>query len=230
MAQDPGTNDELMELTFRIGDVFPATDPVARFLTGVAMIANDWGRLFRLQEAVGGREIGTRLLLYRLQLSFHSEAVKFMRDTRRQYPDEINRFVEHLPAEAVALHEELVSEQSVRLLRAETVRDQSFHYPRVHRVRFDRGHEEMAKLLGAAEDLDASVEASPNEPDFLEYGFADEVIVQLLPSDEDDKTDPEAVAAFRDRALAFRRFAELAISEYVDGRPSDDLTLSDDLK
>lgn len=229
MAQDAGSNDELMELTFRIGDVFPATDPVARFLTGVAMIANDWGRLFRLQEAVHEEDAGVRLLLYRLQLSFHSEAVKFMRDTRRQYPNEIDRFIDQLPAEAVALHQELVSEQSVRMLRAESVRNQSFHYPRVRKVRFDRGHEEMATLLSAAEDLEASVQASPNEPDFLEYSFADEVIVQLLPSDENDKTDPEAVAAFRDRALALRRFAEIAISEYVDGRPSDDLTLSDDL-
>ncbi len=229
MAQDAGPNDELMEFTFRIGDVFPATDPVARFLTGVAMIANDWGRLFRLQEAVHEEDAGVRLLLYRLQLSFHSEAVKFMRETRRQYPNEIDRFVDHLPAEAVALHRELVSEQSLRMLRAESVRNQSFHYPKVHKVRFDRGHEEMAALLGAAEDLEASVQASPNEPDFLEYSFADEVIVQLLPSDENGKTDEEAVAAFRDRALALRRFAELAISEYVDGRPSDDLTLSDDL-
>ena len=42
--------------------VFPSSDPVARYVTGVAMIANDWGRLFRLQEAVGDQEAGVRLL------------------------------------------------------------------------------------------------------------------------------------------------------------------------
>lgn len=208
--------------------MFPASDPVARFLTGVAMIANDWGRLFRLQEAVD--DAGVRLLLYRMQLSLHMEAVKFLRQAKQQFPNEIGAFIENLPEEARDLHHEIVCAQSVAQLRAGSVRDQSFHYPQLHQVRFDRGIEEMAKLMRAAEDLDGSVEASPNEPDFLEYSFADEVIVQLLPSDSDDKTDPQAVAAFRDRALAFRRFAELAISQYVDGQLNDDLAPLEDLE
>lgn len=228
MAPIPDQNDELVEISFRIGDVFPASDPVARFLTGVAMIANDWGRLFRLQEAVD--DAGVRLLLYRMQLSFHIEAVKFLRQAKQQFPNEIGAFIENLPEEARDLHREIVCAQSVAQLRAASVRDQSFHYPQVHRVRFDRGIEEMAKLMRAAEDLNSSVEASPNEPDFLEYEFADEVIVQLLPSDSDDKTDPQAVAAFRDRALAFRRFAELAISQYLDNQSNNDLPTSEDVE
>jgi hypothetical protein len=33
------------EATFKIGDTFPADDPVARFVTVLAMISNDWQRL-----------------------------------------------------------------------------------------------------------------------------------------------------------------------------------------
>ncbi|MBK8295140.1 MAG: hypothetical protein IPK93_10345 [Solirubrobacterales bacterium] len=192
------------------------------------MIANDWGRLFRLQEAVD--DAGVRLLLYRMQLSFHMEAVKFLRQAKQQFPKEIGAFIESLPEEARDLHQEIVCAQSVAQLRAGGVRDQSFHYPQIHRVRFDRGIEEMGKLMRAAEDLNGSVEASPNEPDFLEYDFADEIIVQLLPSDSDDKTDPEAVAAFRDRALAFRRFAELAISHHVEGQQNVGLSPSEEVE
>jgi hypothetical protein len=32
-------------IRFKIGDAFPASDPVARFITGLAMISNDWLRL-----------------------------------------------------------------------------------------------------------------------------------------------------------------------------------------
>lgn len=227
MVDHDREEDPLVKLKFRIGEVFPASDPVARYVTGVAMIANDWGRLFRLMEAIDEAEAGTRLLLYRLMLSFHVEAVMFLRRTERQFPIEVRRFLDILPAEGLDLHRDLVAAQSVAALRAESVRNQSFHYPRVLRARFDRGTEEMARLLEAASDLEGHVEASPEQPDFLEYGFADEVIVQMLPADADNETDRDAVALFRDRALSFRRFAELVVSGFVDGQPNDDLDLVD---
>ena len=115
MSRDLVDNDDLVELTFRIGDVFPSSDPVARYVTGVAMIANDWGRLFRLQEAVGDQEAGVRLLLYRLQLSFHMEAVKFLRQSRQQYPREIERFLENLSEEAIEIHRELFAFDGFRV-------------------------------------------------------------------------------------------------------------------
>jgi hypothetical protein len=43
-------------IRFKIGDAFPASDPVARFLTGLAMISNDWLRsieeMLKLGDAV----------------------------------------------------------------------------------------------------------------------------------------------------------------------------------
>ncbi|MEI2711390.1 MAG: hypothetical protein V9E96_20630 [Chitinophagaceae bacterium] len=144
-----------------------------------------------------------------------------------QYPDEIGRFLAGLPAEAQETHGTLVDEGHLGRARVEDTRNTSFHYPRVLRARFDRGEEEMAGLLEAARDLEGKVEAS-SEPRFLEYGFADEVALQMLPMTDDEKLDQEAIAAFRERALAFRRFAELVINSYVDGQPNDDLGVAGD--
>lgn len=222
MTSDRTMNDEHADqdqVSFRIGDVFPESDPVARFVAGIAMMANDWGRLFRLLAELRDDELGTgtRLLLYRLQLSFHVEAVKFLRDSERQYPEEIARFLESLPDEASELHRKLTDESSLTSLGAGPVRNQSFHYPRVHRVRYGRGNEEMAQLLSEAADLEGKVEVSADNADLVEYGFADEIIVQLLPSNDEGRTDEDAVTAYRERALDLRRFAQLAVTHYLDG-------------
>lgn len=216
------------ELVFRIGDVFPSSDPVARYVTGVAMISNDWGRLFQLQDELGERHPGPRLLLYRFQLALHFEAVKFIQRSQHEYPDEIGRFLASLPAEAQEIHGTLVDEGHLGRARVEDTRNTSFHYPRILRARFDRGEEEMARLLEAAKDLEGEVEASA-EPRFLKYSYADEVALQMLPMTDDAELDQEAIAAFRDRAMAVRRFAELVVNSYVDGQPNDDLgVVSDD--
>lgn len=226
MATDPKASEEPadVEFTFRIGDVFPSSDPVARFVTGVAMISNDLGRLFRILEELD--QVGPRLMLYRFQLSLHFEAFKFLREAQRQYSEEIGRFLSSLPAEAQEIHATLVDEDHLRRARAEETRNTSFHYPRVLRARFDRGEEEMANLLDAAADHPGEVEAS-SEPGFLEYRFADEVALKMLPMTEENELDENAIVAFRERALAFRRFAELVVNHYVDGKPNDDLEKTD---
>ena len=215
------------EVSFRIGDVFPATDPVARYVAGVAMISNDWGRLFWLQESLVVDRAGPAILLYRIQIGLHLEAVAFMKQAERQYEKEIGAFVSRLPDEAREIHASLVDDAALAAVRGDDTRNQSFHYPQLQRDRFERDLEEMANLLSAAADLDGTVE-SAGRPEFLEYGFADEVALQMLPMNDEDELDREAIAAFRDRSLAFRRFAELVINQYVDGRPSDDLGDPDD--
>lgn len=221
---EPVEEDGIEVFSFRIGDVFPVENPVARFVTGIAMIANDWGRLFRLSSEVRDDEFGsgTRMLLYRLQLSLHVEAVKFLRDARRQYPREIDRFLETLTEEGRELHQILVDENSLTRMRATPVRNQSFHYPRVLRDRYERGSEEMARLLSEAAHLDGVVEIVDNSDGMGEYRFADEVIVQSLPATDGGQTDEEAVDLFKDRVLVLRRFAHLAISQYLAGAKRPD--------
>lgn len=225
MADDSSATSNL---TFKIGDVFSATDPVARYLTGVAMIANDWGRLFRMMEELSDRDPGARLLLYRLQLSFHLEATEFVRVSLGRFRHEIERFLQTLPAEARSIHAELVDEDGLARTRATEVRNLAFHYPLLHREGFNAGEEDMANLLVAAQDLEGSIEASP-APDFLEYAFADEVTLQQLPQNENHELDQDAIVAFRTRALSFMRFAELAIQQYVDAQLTDETSVESDL-
>lgn len=54
-------------IRFKIGEAFPADDPVARFITGLAMISNDWLRsledMFGL-EGESAEETGRRVSLF----------------------------------------------------------------------------------------------------------------------------------------------------------------------
>ena len=75
-------------IRFKIGDAFPASDPVARFITGLAMISNDWLRsvedMFKL-EGDTPEEIGRRASLFRRQVALVHEAATFITDARRMF-------------------------------------------------------------------------------------------------------------------------------------------------
>lgn len=62
---------------FKIGEAFPARDPVARFITGLAMISNDWLRSVEDMFGLEGdtpEEIGRRISLFRHQAALVHEA------------------------------------------------------------------------------------------------------------------------------------------------------------
>jgi len=86
---------------FRMGDVFPPDDPVARFVVTVAMFAND---LFRSTRMFGqlGEDVhearGRRLMLVRYQASVFYEISLFIADARRVPP--VAEFIDSLPDEA----------------------------------------------------------------------------------------------------------------------------------
>ncbi len=55
-------------IRFKIGDGFPACDPLARFITGLAMISNDLLRALEDMLRLEGdtpEEIGRRVALFR---------------------------------------------------------------------------------------------------------------------------------------------------------------------
>src|SRR3954447_19399155 len=90
-------------LRFRIGAAFPADDPVARFVTGLAMICNDWLRfmgdfaiLTEASNTDGDDEAAARHVgVFRLQAALLHEAARFATTAHRKFP-EIARFVDHL--------------------------------------------------------------------------------------------------------------------------------------
>lgn len=68
------------KVTFKIGEAFPASDPVARFITVLGMMSNDWLRsiaeMLALDDSDQDSE-GRRLSLFRQQASLHHEAATF---------------------------------------------------------------------------------------------------------------------------------------------------------
>src|SRR5437660_1019674 len=84
--------------SFRIGDLFPSSDPVSRWLTVCAIALNDTvpvnDRIAKaLQE---DRPIGLRLYDLRLSASHLFEASKFLAKSERRFP-EIEAFIERMP-------------------------------------------------------------------------------------------------------------------------------------
>ncbi len=92
----------MTEIAFRIGDVSPADDAVARFVTVAAMISNDWQRLMADLDTVEGiderdRE-GREFLHYRLQAGLRDEPAQFLRESAgirevRQFVDSLSEGV-----------------------------------------------------------------------------------------------------------------------------------------
>jgi hypothetical protein len=74
---------------FTIGTAFPAANPVARFVTVLAMMSNDWLRLTEMvtksfDEGDDPESLTRRFLLFRQQVALHHEAVKRLQDAPRQ--------------------------------------------------------------------------------------------------------------------------------------------------
>ena len=89
-------------LRFRVGDAFPATDAVARFITVVAIMSNDWLRLesqILKVDRTDPDEGGIRVMSFRQQAALYHEAASFITDARRMWP-EVAAFIDGLDDEA----------------------------------------------------------------------------------------------------------------------------------
>ena len=95
----------MAELRFRVGAIFPADNPTARYVMAVSIVLND----IRSTLALAGREDlaeHERLYLHRLLHAHECEGVRLAVDEYRERED-VRRFVEILPDEAKAAREEL---------------------------------------------------------------------------------------------------------------------------
>jgi len=151
-------------LRFRIGDAFPADDPIARFITVLAMISNDWLRLLRdmldLEESDWDAD-GRRVLLFRLQAAAHHEAATFIADTRRRFPA-VDKFIDGLEDEAIQECEVItggINAASAHYLGDWIGRHRhvTFHYPEMHPEKAEHGKEEITEALQAAAELEGTI-------------------------------------------------------------------------
>jgi hypothetical protein len=86
-------------LRFEIGEAFPASDPVARFVTVLAMASNELrrvtGPMLALEDFYDDAE-GLRLVAFRQLSALQHEAALFTAEALRRFPD-VASFVDELP-------------------------------------------------------------------------------------------------------------------------------------
>jgi hypothetical protein len=208
-------------IRFKIGDAFPASDPVARFITGLAMVSNDWLRsveeMFKLGDTP--EEVGRRISLFRRQAALVHEAAAFITDARRMFPQVAN-FIGGLEAKARTGCERVigaVDPNSPEYLDEwlEDHRNVTHHYPKMHPEAVKHGQEEMANALAQAADIESSIDSGRYFGE-ARFRYADEVGVQLLPPLDDRRWMED----LRDIAMALADFAQRAAQAYLQTRPA----------
>lgn len=156
--QHPAARSRAIE--FRIGDVFPASDPIARWPTVLAMATNHILYLnVRLIEGADDLPPETNVYYFRLLAAHFMEAVEWLAKTPSRWPQVEDFISKSLPDSAREEYRRLVAFASqthplhdVLKLSRVTL----FHYPEMHPAREGAGQEELAQALDAAADLQSS--------------------------------------------------------------------------
>jgi hypothetical protein len=214
-------------IRFKIGDAFPADDPVARFITGLGMISNDWLRLINDMinyEDDSPEGVGRRISLFRRQAALVHEAATFITDARRMFP-EVAGFVDGLEVKARDGCERVIgavaSDSPYYLGKwLEDHRNVTHHYPKMHPEAAKHGEEEMASALAASADIEGTIDSGKRFAD-ARFGYADEVGVQLLPPLD----DVSWVEELRDTAMTLAEFTQRAAQTYLEARPAGTFTV-----
>jgi hypothetical protein len=216
---------------FKIGDAFPAEDPVARFITVLAMMSNDWLRSAEeiLGIADGGAdEDGRRVMLFRQQASLHHEAATFIVEARHRFPA-IAEFIDKLPQEARDECAQVVGgiDPKSPHYHGDWLADHrnvTFHYPEMHPDKAAHGAEEIHEALTKAADIESTI-TSGDAFGTVRFGFADDVAVQWLP---DIETDRDVLSQLREAVMALARFVQRAAGAYLDSRPEGTIAIERD--
>lgn len=219
-------------LRFKIGDAFPASDPVARFISVLAMMSNDWMRSAQyLLEIEDGSEDegGRRLMLFRLQAALYHEAASFIVDARQRFPsidvfldglaetarDELSQIVGGVDPKSPRYHGDWLADH----------RNVTFHYPEMHPQKAAHRAEEIYEALANAAEIESTITAGDNFGS-VRFGFADDVVVQWLPDVGAEARD--ILSQLRETVLALARFVQRASRAYLEGRPQGTFTVDAD--
>lgn len=198
--------------------MFPASDPVARFVTVVAMMSNDWLRLMGIMiaaESEAHDDAGIRLLSFRQQAALYHEAAKFLTESRRRFPD-VDRFVNDLDAATRLAFDRVVGglDATSPHFQGQWLVDQrnvTFHYPKMHPNAAAHGDEELMKAMDASAGQQGTITEGKRAGE-IRFGFADEVVVQWLPPVENSR---ETLGKLVEAVTALGEFARKAIESYL---------------
>lgn len=216
-------------MTFEVGACFDPRNPIARFITGLAMISNDWLRLYGQMTGVESHYVdaeGLRLLSFRQQAGLYFEAAGFIAKARRRFPT-IKAFIDGLDGEARAACERVVGGVDPKSEHyvgdwLETLRNSTFHYDELHPSKASNDAERIAEGLKLASDKTGTIEEDERIPGGIRFGFADEVVVQWLP----DLDEPVWLEQLREAVLALGSFVREAAFEYIQSLDIESYTIT----
>lgn len=205
----------LKRLTFRIGDVFPANDPVARWLTVVQMQLND--SVFtntRLIEGLQGDAPAWQNAYFaRLTAANLFEAGSFLADSQKRFP-EIKDFVAGVPREVQAQHDHVIGCAKAEGAIAEALgrmRHTLSHYPVLLPDAPD--YEDLRRAMAAHADRTGEIILGPRLADFRSV-YADDVAIEIaVPGDGITQAFLEM---FREGVLALNDFCTAALEVYFE--------------
>jgi hypothetical protein len=170
----------MVRYTFRVGDVFPASDVKARFVTGLGMIVNDWHRSMKLMNdsLKGADGEGVRMMLFRQQVAYLYEATKFVAGARHHNTD-VESFVASLDS---AARDKLGTAMATTSELDQWLKDHrnvTFHYPKIVQAAHEHKDEELGTALASATSEEGTITAE-GPAGAIRFEFADVVALELL--------------------------------------------------
>lgn len=204
---------------FKVGDVFPADDPIARWATVLGMAANN-AIYINIRIIEGDLPPEHNLYYLRLLAAHFFEAAEWLQESRALWP-EIDELIKSLDANSQERHDRIVAYASQKHPLHERLRRSRmtlFHYPTIHPAREEAGIEELANAMREAKDLEGWIEGGQEYASFR-FSFADEIAVQFLA--ESDEATREVMEDLRDNIFELVRFAEAVMYEHLKRVPPE---------
>ncbi len=204
---------------FRIGDAFPADNPIARWATVLSMATNN-AIYLNVRIIEGDLPPEQNLYYFRLIGGHFFEIATWLKETRKTWP-QIDGFVESLNSKAQQRYDNIVafaSQKHPLHKRLGESRSTLFHYPTMHPEREAAGVEELANAMREAADAKSWIEGGDDYATFR-ASFADEIALQFLAT-SDEETE-EIMEALHDPVFELVELTEAVLLAYLKTLPKD---------
>lgn len=214
------------EWRFRIGDVLPADNPLARFVVAVAAMLND--SILSNALFVRSERPYERSYFFSLSTSHLYEAAETFYRAQRDWA-EVREFVAALEAERSEEFERLAAlarpDAGWPGSRLKEIRNSFFHYVRLDRAAADAGRLALVEGMAAAQNVEGVLTIEPGGLlSGFRAAFADDIGVSALTASMEDGELDRLAVALGNYQGALSRFAQAAIGRYLYEQPEGTVT------